>query len=1806
MKSDSWCGRAALILVLVLSFSQAIYSLHDCQPPNSSYVKIDYVEPQGMGKSGTLNAFVYYIDRDATPAKATGVAGALLLVVDGEYAAGGEYCPFGGAVAGASACPSNVKGLNKVCKMITDENGYASAQIPHPEYKAVCVSHRAVFCPYTKNDYNEPEKNLQTNRYLATCAGLVDANNELIDAVAWQDIPFCPNADSSNEPAQVKITCEYGVETLSDLRRVAAPSQAITKVCGEGENPQQVMICWIAAMVGGLLFAASFMSGKNPLAGFDFGVTRGIGRSSSGSGGGPPPSNQQSFTPNVSAIASVADKVVNNISSLSKGKGWDMDQGFVSSKIYGGTEKKNVVDEKGNVTTKKVQTEGVLDKMTGGLTNALGLRTGKNVALDKSIDGMVKGAITGGAMGMVNLVAGAVSGRGLNMKKASNAAASVAFPSMLRSAMHATNAAISMGIKELGDADLSEAHKKGETTKPQVNLEDAAKAALLAICNKEGWGEKGKLTIDKDGNVLSDGKKTGVRYEQGGSGYALIKDGQKIGEIGSDDKGGIIAGYTTPNKGVAGWVFSLLEPSGRTYGLNFDISKDGKVNDITFTNYNMPSVRDGSGQEQGFNMGLFMQTKQAQASGGQDTRTLAGWLGSIGSSLLRGFVNMFKGDFSDFANVLKLLTFSDMTSNSIASYIPLSGLFSTFRAGNEYTIQNPRKQLELEDEFGNKMNLVLLNGQILRLKEGQKKEEEKITIIGSPAWMVQQKKKMEKKEGANEGQKEQADGKKTQEVVGTYDNIKVGPSTALTLTFTKDVGMINASKDNPRIYRLGGDREELNGKLVDITDTVLGKEVFWQNLDNITKTEQKNEYLGEYDKKMQAPGYDDLKARVSLLSSGNYEVKLSDGQRYILDVSQEALDATKGKGQLYEVNENGEKGAKVKNNEVSCTGTYRYFASDYISSVNRQIEEKGKNGEKSPYEFSKPYQVENTVNGPYYIVPEANGGTYILKDTPRGFEGNLFQKSNIIEGDRAEKEMIIVKENRSKQITFENVEKLGLEKPKEGKINIGGYEWTVSGRDDNGNWKLSANVDGKELVYYAHQKENGEVGIRKEEKGKDVDGIKIKGTTYRSIIPLPDESLAVNNLKGSTVGIKVKEGVWEADFYNSSGQKLTYSGYGINEKGEAVIVQKPVKTVGDLMDATLFARLDADIDRMLMTGYGNGIFRGLEKNIGLKGYDSLGDNFDNITNGIFNYLTWGMGGKYLEDVASTRDREYAAQTRRLEDEMEEALEESGFGEFAGEALEERREETQKEIGKEARKAGYEFDLQDLSKLKMDVLEDIYNKQQEEKNKEKYDALDKDNIYPGVKYSQLTGREEAASAPPSGQEEQAVGAEGGRGAQKEYVSSQQEAPKFDESMAYDYEKNLRLMYEYAPDTLSEEIQQKVELVNLINESQMLNSKAGAMEYYTQEKLAQIQKGVPTNIVPTGIDKKNEFHPFAIEQRQIKGIEDGIDAYENAELDKGGIKALKELVAMQKYAAAETIAKTRESIYNSEARIHEIEAMALTDSQSARALAKAQLEILSQSSQCVGEIRKECERIEEILNANKPSPQDFVDLKEGIGTIKEMREKIVEHENKMGLYNIANDAMAAAITIGVADKQIRRDMEDKILEIAQNPTSYAEEGYDAQSLLIQINTELRQIPAMPASTNEYLFGADSSVQGIKQKIKEYYGVDSHIKFEPQVIENISRKIENGEDNFRIKDRGGNEYFVKKASESGGKSEDKTKEKEWEIAPGEEEKEKQGKKEKAGAYKIEIHGSKEPLDIKWEERMEDIYKKVPKAKIVKNEGA
>ncbi|MFH1095384.1 MAG: hypothetical protein V1728_04155 [Candidatus Micrarchaeota archaeon] len=524
---EVWGGTLAkslAILTVLLLFCAPVFSQYVCPPgANSTIVKVDYShDPLKSPDSADASIYVYMIDRTLSPPKDVGVKEGLVILASGAFVPGPNK-------AYGLPDPDNI-GQNSVCRMVTDNTGHIKLTLPHPKFTSQCVSHRFIYCPATLDSVK-----------LAQCAGLVDAGNNRIKDLDWRTIPPCPGTPASAAPfTEEKVV--NGKIVTTDQTALFDSSQNQLQVCGDtAGSPGQMQLCWVGALAFGLLFAASFMSGRNPLQMFDFGTARSIGTRMGTTTGGPPPMQQYAFAPPVSGLISMADRSANiAFGDRSAKAGVRGKTGLVSSKI-----------------------NKLINKAADGLTEGVGIggkKDDKDVKISSAVNsvvrGVVMGAITGGMVGLVNLASGKRGG----WKKAGKTAISAAVPYIYKAA----GTMAGRGLDELTKAASKGSDLRNvENKPPELSPQKFADAATKAIESKYGF-KKGSVEVVANGaggfNILHL-----VRGRTDKAGKTIPGRTDNLGQITFNPNGTATGAVSRKPGGSDGHI------------LNFAVSKSGEV-----------------------------------------------------------------------------------------------------------------------------------------------------------------------------------------------------------------------------------------------------------------------------------------------------------------------------------------------------------------------------------------------------------------------------------------------------------------------------------------------------------------------------------------------------------------------------------------------------------------------------------------------------------------------------------------------------------------------------------------------------------------------------------------------------------------------------------------------------------------------------------------------------------------------------------------------------------------------------------------------------------------------------------------------------------------------------------------------------------------------------------------------------------------------------------------------------------------------------------------------------------------------------
>lgn len=406
---------AFLLALLLAPLAAAPVCPASAQP---TYMQLDYAHNSGE-PGGRLDIFLYYIgterQEEVAPMRVPpvwslapvpsgarldenavaitplgrraplGVGGGLVVVVSGPYPRPGSD-PNSQQTGGAEY---------KICRLVTDAQGKASAMLAHPDGGA-CIEHRAVFCPFTSSEED-----------LFACARLPTPNNLAgynpdSRKLGWSSIPPCEGASGGTD------------NMVQDLRAKFRDWTAVQRVCNEAPSGAQAQFCWLLAAIFGLLFYSAIMTGRNPLMFLDWGAARSA-RYNRSAGAYTPMT--QSVSMNVSSMVSAADKAAGMASDFAgSGFGKKRDEETDRSAKAGGR-----VDAK----TGKAQPDamdkviGVVNYKPGGLVagwvnnkvgsvmDKLGVNaaTGNQMA-DRALGSLFSGMVKAGVVGMVTMAVG--------------------------------------------------------------------------------------------------------------------------------------------------------------------------------------------------------------------------------------------------------------------------------------------------------------------------------------------------------------------------------------------------------------------------------------------------------------------------------------------------------------------------------------------------------------------------------------------------------------------------------------------------------------------------------------------------------------------------------------------------------------------------------------------------------------------------------------------------------------------------------------------------------------------------------------------------------------------------------------------------------------------------------------------------------------------------------------------------------------------------------------------------------------------------------------------------------------------------------------------------------------------------------------------------------------------------------------------------------------------------------------------------------------------------------------------------------
>ncbi len=401
---------------------------------NTTYVQLNS-DCNAPGQFCNVEAYVYTMVSapGATTPKSEGVSGGLVILSWGQ-------------------------GTSRACKMVTGSDGKNTAKLSGPNYPpgATCWNVRAVFCPFTKDNTIESG---QTT--MAACAGLVDDAGKSITRIDWNQASQLPDCAA---PAHAVNNSAMN----QDLSPFFRPSQDSTMICNSGPSAGQVSFCWGLALVFGLLFSASFLSGRNPLMFFDFGVARGV-RMNRAAGIYTPITQNVSINP--VAILQAIDKA-GSMASTAVGSGSKDDE---YNKNSDGTEKSfgqkmDAAGRKGFITNAVGKTiNGLSDSLFGKLTGQSSddLTKSRNAAskgftLSNALNSVGQRAMEGMVLGALGTLAGGKFGKialahtGKEVASQMSKAAGHGIASGLEAVTPNADLAKNEGNKGLSDKDRAE------------------------------------------------------------------------------------------------------------------------------------------------------------------------------------------------------------------------------------------------------------------------------------------------------------------------------------------------------------------------------------------------------------------------------------------------------------------------------------------------------------------------------------------------------------------------------------------------------------------------------------------------------------------------------------------------------------------------------------------------------------------------------------------------------------------------------------------------------------------------------------------------------------------------------------------------------------------------------------------------------------------------------------------------------------------------------------------------------------------------------------------------------------------------------------------------------------------------------------------------------------------------------------------------------------------------------------------------------------------------------------------------------
>ena len=217
-----------------------------------------------------------------------------------------------------------------------------------------------------------------------------------------------------------------------------------TKLCIPPEKKANLAVCWLATLVGGLIFAASFMMGRNPLLFFDFSASRQLSPrfSSVQAGYGPMIKSQDSqtgFEKFQSAIQGAIKTTDEGLNTFKHLKGDSKSQAKSKESVSpkpaedGKTDSptSSTLDSKGKDTSSSTDPKNqdtasqppnkdfkyILNEVKGWVNNPVEKAVGKFLSSEDQHSSLLTGVISGGAKALVQTITFAVTPRKKTQKK---------------------------------------------------------------------------------------------------------------------------------------------------------------------------------------------------------------------------------------------------------------------------------------------------------------------------------------------------------------------------------------------------------------------------------------------------------------------------------------------------------------------------------------------------------------------------------------------------------------------------------------------------------------------------------------------------------------------------------------------------------------------------------------------------------------------------------------------------------------------------------------------------------------------------------------------------------------------------------------------------------------------------------------------------------------------------------------------------------------------------------------------------------------------------------------------------------------------------------------------------------------------------------------------------------------------------------------------------------------------------------------------------------------------------------------------